>query len=527
MSAVEDLLKGPLQYCATQVLGNCLPDEPENPTYLGNLSRRVYSVAAAAAFTACSVVSTPFWLAGDIVEWIREGDKQFQDGVELPPKPREEISLDPAKTEMMGFSVSTYQNTSNKDFCKKSDWGVYSDKHFKDEKAHLAPGQGVDILTDSGMKTAADAALRANSNTIRFSVEWPDVLNENGSFNEVAMQRYVQTANYFKTRGLTPIVSLHHFVTPLGNSGRSLFETRDGIDKFVEFSAYAYGKLKEHVEHFVTFNEANVNSVENYILGDFPAAGKGNFWMSAHVTKNMLEAHKKVYEKLHDLAEGNAVNVGMTHQALRFIPSSRWNYIARITSFVFTYAFHESFMQWAEKNTNSLDFLGIQYYTAPLLGGYIPDSICRENEEMVEPMRFRFHPQGILPVLEEMNARLGSNLPLIITEAGTAGRNIVKAENDDERAALKKMDGRRAKYITDFTQAVREAQDRGVNVTGCMLWTLFGNFEWPHGFSKDHDFGFIARDVETKQTRDTEGFKVLADIFERTFAAKEAAEESA
>ncbi|MCH9631091.1 MAG: 6-phospho-beta-galactosidase [Chlamydiia bacterium] len=527
MSTIEEVLKCPLQFCSTQVLGACLPNEPENATYLGSLSRRVYSVAIAAVFACGSAVSTPFWLAGDLVEWIREGDKQFQDGVNLPAISRDEVSLDPAKTEMMGFSVSTYQNTSDKDFCKNSDWGEYSDEHFKGEKAHLAPGQGVDVLTKAGMKTAADAALRANSNTIRFSVEWADVLNEDGSFNDVAMQRYVETAGYFKDRGLTPIVSLHHFVTPLGESGRSLFETHNGIDKFVQFSAYAYEKLSDHVSHFVTFNEANVNAVENYILGDFPAAGKGNFWMSAHVTRNMLEAHKRVYERLHDLAGENPLNVGMTHQALRFIPSSRWNYIARITSFVFTYAFHESFMQWAEKNTNSLDFLGVQYYTAPLLGGYIPDSTCRENEEMVESMRFRFHPQGILPILEEMDARLGNDLPLIITEAGTAGKNIVNASNDDEREALKKMDGRRAKYIADFSQAVREAQDKGINVKGCLLWTLFGNFEWPHGFSKDHDFGFIARDVETKQTRDTEGFKVLADIFERTIAASDVAEESA
>ncbi len=72
-------------------------------------------------------------------------------------------------------------------------------------------------------------------------------------------------------------------------------------------------------------------------------------------------------------------------------------------------------------------------------------------------------------------------------------------------------------------QTIKLAQDLGINVVGYLAWTLFGNFEWPHGFSKEHDFGLIARDPETNEWRDTEGFEVVAAVFENTVPQEESA----
>jgi beta-glucosidase len=96
----------------------------------------------------------------------------------------------------------------------------------------------------------------------------------------------------------------------------------------------------------------------------------------------------------------------------------------------------------------------------------------------------------------------------MVTETGTAGRNNI--DQPDQ------MDDRRADYTRDSIRAVRRAQNDRVPVKGYLAWSLYGNFEWPHGFSRAHDFGMIARDPETGNTRHTSGFTLLGDVFRRT-----------
>ena len=508
ISSCTDALKTPLHFCTEQVLGRCLPLEPDDATCLGNLARSVYSYVTATFFIVGAAVSTVPWFVGDMGEWLNVGNKPFEDPVS-PFEIKAPQTLNPEKTQFMGASMSTYQYTSERDFCENSDWGAYCKKHFTGDKAHLAPGDGVDILIKDDRKILLDAITDAGGNTIRFSVEWADILNEDGSFNDIAMERYVAAAKDCQGRSITPFISLHHFVSPVDENGHMVFENRNSIENFVKYAKYVHGKLSPYTNHFVTFNEPNVNGVMNYVLGDFPAEGIARFWMHEQVSRNMLEAHRRVHEELHKL-DGD-VEVGITHQALRFSSSSRWNYLARITSFVMTHIFHESFMRWAETNTKSLDFFGVQYYTMPLLGGLPPDSICRENEEMVDAMHFRFHPQGLLPILLEVGKRLGNKVPLLVTETGTAGTNNIEEEDE--------MDEKRAIYMQQSMEAFRIAQE-SLNLIGYLYWGIFPNFEWAHGSNNVQNFGMIARDGE-KPPRKTKGHEVITQVFKATQAAQD------
>lgn len=524
MSSLSDILKWPLEGSVTGLLGSDSSIKPLQSTPLKDLARKVSSIAKTVFFTGSTLVSTPFWLVGDLVEWVTKDNKPFEDKVHLLDlKTDGELFLDPHKTQHMGFSISTYQNTSDKNFCTGSDWNRYVRERFAGENEHLAPGSGVDVLTKEGRELLADMILEANGNTIRFSVEWAHIL-KNGSFNLAAMQQYKDAAIYFKTRGITPIITLHHFVTPLDEDGNSRFESSKSIEEFTAFAEFVFKSLYPTVTKYVTFNEPNVHAVMNYVLGDFPAEKKAHFWTSQTVLNNMLEAHKRVHIRLHALANSAPINlpisVGLSHQALLFIPSSRLNLPARIASFVFTHIFHESFMKWAENNRDYLDFLGIQYYTTPLLGGFPPDSTCRKGQKMVEAMRFRFYPEGLLPIIEEIHQRL-PNLELLVTETGTAGRNYVEATNLQEEQSLEEMDARRKEYMLTALKVARVAQDSGINLIGFMPWTLFPNFEWNHGFSKTHDFGLVARDQE--EIRATEGYEAIKEAFGKTASKKQAA----
>ncbi len=505
ISSISDGLKSPIHFCTEQALGKCVPLQPNDPSTMGNIARKVYAYVVATFFLACAALSLGLWFTGDMIEWVNVGNKPFED-----PTPPFKIEtpefLDP-KTDNMGASISTFQYTSDKDFCKESDWGQYCAKTFTGEKAHLGPGQGVDVLTESGRLMLAQAIRDSHGNMIRFNVEWADVLNKDGSFNDIAMQRYVDAAEFFCSNGILPMICLHHFVSPLDEKGNMIFESKESVEKFVTYAKYIYEKMSPHTNQFMTFNEPHVNGVQNYILNDFPAKGIANFWMHEKVTRNMLDAHTRVHEELHKLAKekNEDVIVGLTHQALRFMPSSRWNYLARIISYIFTYVFHDSFMQWAEKNTKSLDLVGVQYYTTPLLGGFPPDSTCRKGEKMVDAMRFRFHPQGLYPILMEVGERLGKDVELAITEFGTAGPNNIDISDD--------MDEKRGEYMQQAFAAIKEAQ-KTLKIATVLFWGLFPNLEWNHGSNNVQNFGMIAR--EGVKTRWTCGMDVINNVFMNT-----------
>ncbi|MCK4934860.1 MAG: glycoside hydrolase family 1 protein [Simkaniaceae bacterium] len=224
------------------------------------------------------ISSVPLWIIGDFLGVDRENDQ-----VTLSNRDIENLSLDPEKTEYRGFSLSTFQNTSDPHFARSSDWGNYVEGH-----QGLGLGQGVDILTPEGREIICNDTIAAGGNIVRFSVEWADVSPNMSVVNQEALARYVETARYIRNRGLTPMVTLHHFATPLDEDGNNAFENSENIELFVHFSEVVYDALKDDVHHFMTFNEPGVHSVMNYILGDFPAGNVGNFWKHAAVMKNLL-----------------------------------------------------------------------------------------------------------------------------------------------------------------------------------------------------------------------------------------------
>ncbi len=523
MTPLAQSLKYPLLSSTRYLLGGCTFDEDSN--VIIDKAKQVTSVALAALSLFSMFISTPLWCLGECIEVLNLRSSFVEDRLQRAES-YQENSLDPEKTQYVGVSISTYQNSSDSTFCLNSNWGRYNQIHFSGEKQVLSPGRGLDILTTEDQPLICDLLHKMNANTMRFSMEITDVMDSNGTINEVSMQKYVDAAACLHGNGIKPMVTLSHFVHPLDERKRDIFENKTHLDHFVRFAECCYKFLHPYVDTFFTFNEPNVSSVCNYILGEFPAKGKGLFWKHTRVVRNMLEVHKKVYSRLHELAEeqGKQITVGLTHQALEFIPNSRWNILARIICFLMTDVFHESFMRWAEKNENTLDCLGVQYYTRPLIGGFPLRSMAKVDEEMVESMNFRYDPIGIFYVLQNISRRLQS-VPLMVTETGTAGRSDVYPIKDI--ISTMTTDRKKTKYYHDSIYAVRKAQEEKCKITGYLIWTLVGNFEWAHGFSREHDFGVIARDRYTGEVRITEAFLQISKVFKESISSVEAMRHSA
>jgi beta-glucosidase/6-phospho-beta-glucosidase/beta-galactosidase len=198
--------------------------------------------------------------------------------------------------------------------------------------------------------------------------------------------------------------------------------------------------------------------------------------------------------------------VGITHQVIIMKSNSRWNIIARIVAFIMTYIFHRSFMEKIKKMNTKIDFLGVQYYCRPVAGGNgsnIVDSIATKNEHnpngwMIEGMRYRFDPQGILPVLKEVYGEVKK--PILVTEIGCAGPH----------------EDRKEKYYKVAMQAMRAAQDAGVKLFGALFWTLFPNLEWQHGYDSGTNFGILSRNPKTNKVYETKGYQFLSSTFAKS-----------
>ncbi len=537
-------LKTPLFNTTRAVLGEWMIQgvELRSSTSL----QEIGSIASVSLNLIGMIFSIPLWLVGEALELCtKKGRDLFNDEVDLDDANLETITLDPEMTECMGTAVSTFQATNNPNFCA----GTAIHTALMDPALGL--GSGVDILTAHGREATANHLELMGANAFRFSVEWADV-NKNG------LDRYVKAAKYFHERGFKLMITLDHWI---GNGRVDLFEREYDEDDFLNYASQVYYALRPFASRFLTFNEPNVDANQKYVMGDLPPKKIGRFWSSMQLSVLKLKAHRALYDRYQSLEElyqgpknGEPLQIGLSHQAVCMVAASRWNLIARIVSFVMTHTFHESFMRIAEQPEmkRTLDFLGVQFYARPMVGSNgwkIVDSIAvptKQNPQawMVEGMRYRFDPAGILPVLQNIHSRLEK--PLMVTETGTAGeinphvtgltyRSSVSYIDEyydyrgyamdrpdmpdlDHKSITysQEMETRKANYYRFSLLAIRKAQDLGIRITGLFLWTLFDNLEWQHGYKPGCLFGILARDRDSGIVRITEGFETIRQIFSNT-----------
>jgi beta-glucosidase len=532
---ISQTLKTPLHLMTQGVLGRFSVKAADIHAQDG-LLKKIHTLASVTISFVGMVISTPFWMLGEVLEvCTKDGRDQFQDAVEFTGEGVDLKApfLDPSKTEMIGTGTSTFQSTSDPDFC------IDSCVHNALKDPSLGLGNGVDILTVEGRNLTIKFLEKMKANTFRFSVEWKDVINSKG-FN-----RYVEAAKHFHKAGFELVITLDHWI---GNGTKDVFEKEGDEEEFIEYAKSAYTALRPYASHFLTFNEINVDAAQKYVMGDLPPTRVCRFWAAHKLTALKLQAHSKVYDALHVLEKTyigekkeGGLQVGLSHQAIVMRSNSRWNIVARIAAHVMTYLFHESFMQRAEQMTDKLDFLGVQYYTRPLLGrdGWNPvDSIAEINRHnpdvwMVKGMRYRFDPQGILPILREINARINrpkatKEIPFIVTEIGSAGK--IKKEGKN---ALDSSEHRKAEYNKIALAGMRAAQNEGIPLIGALFWTLFDNLEWQHGFEEGTAFGQLATTITREQdgsktikAEETEGFQVIVESFLKTDSERKGAEAS-
>ncbi len=115
-----------------------------------------------------------------------------------------------------------------------------------------------------------DRAAEGGQNAHRLSVEWSRIQPTPDTWDEDALERYRTMLRGLRERGMTPMVTLHHFSDPLWFYEMNGWEQEEAVPLFEKFVRKTVEALKEYCTLWCTINEPNVYALSGYVTGDFP-----------------------------------------------------------------------------------------------------------------------------------------------------------------------------------------------------------------------------------------------------------------
>lgn len=347
------------------------------------------------------------------------------------------------------------------------------------------------------------AAMGVNS--YRFSIEWSDIEPKQGQIDENVLKRYAQLFATCHKHHIEPMLTLYHFTEPLWFTKLGSFEKEENIQYFVNFCKLIFSRFHSQIKLWLTFNEPALQAFSSYFYGQFPPH-QHNLKKTIVFLRHLLEAHVATYKALKSLPGGESAQIGLVHNALRFLPRYWWEPLERIIASVCSYITHDlvlSFLKSGHYHYHhffvnedyydasapfSYDFIGLNFYGNAVIGFnkqnfFGPTQF--PHQEMSD-MFLPIDPEGFVIAIDDMASL---KKPIYVTEIGLA----------DERDVL------RAKFLNLYFDIIKIKIEDGVDIRGCYIWTFADNYEWNMGYSKK----FGLHDHERRERRSAQEFKTF------------------
>lgn len=408
---------------------------------------------------------------------------------------------------------------------------------FAHQPRRIANGDTGDVACDHYRRYQSDVALMAQLGltAYRFSIAWGRVLPAGrGPVNGLGLAFYDRLVDCLLAHGITPVVTLYHWDLPAALQARGGWLEPDSAGWFAEYARVAARALADRVALWATLNEPWVVSDAGYLHGVHPP-GHRRAAEVPRVSHHLLRAHGAAVQALR--AEG-AKQVGLVVNLEPQYPASDHPadleaarrgdaYVNRqFLDPVFLRRYPEELPQllgedWPDFPPDDmaliaqpLDFLGINYYTRSVVRGDpgrrpLPWRRVHQDGQQHTALDWEVFPSGLVHALTWVRARYGP-IPLYVTENGAAF---------DDPPPLNGVvdDPLRASYLRDHLQAVQTVLERGVDLRGYFVWSLFDNFEWTAGYSKR--FGLYHVDFTTQARTPKTSARYYAEVIASAGAA--------
>ena len=344
----------------------------------------------------------------------------------------------------------------------------------------------------------------------RLSISWPRVITLDGTLNHDGVKFYTDILDELARRNIKAFVTLYHWDLPqhLEDKGGWLNrETAFEFERYVDLISKAFGNK---VYSYATLNEPFCSSYLGYEIGVHAPGIKGREFgrKAAH---HLLLAHGLAMKVLNKNSP-HALN-GIVLNFTPCYPVTQSDADLAATAFaddyinqwymkpVMTGAYPEIIEQLPEAHkpdilpgdmetiVQPLDFLGVNFYTR--LHYQASETDYYEEMPHQAPMTdigWEIYPKALTELLVSLHEKYQLP-PVFITENGAA--------MDDKMINSEVHDQDRIDYYNSHLNAVNDAMEQGVTVSGYFAWSLMDNFEWAEGYSKR--FGIVYVDYVTQQ----------------------------
>jgi beta-glucosidase len=354
-----------------------------------------------------------------------------------------------------------------------------------------------------------DRAARGGQNAHRLSIEWSRIQPAPERWDEEALDRYREMLRGLHERGMTSMVTLHHFTDPLWLAEMGGWENELVVGYFEKYVHKVVEALREFNNLWVTINEPNVYTTSGYVLGDFPG-GKQDLGLALQVLTHMLRGHAAAYRVIHSLQPAAQVGVAINYRG--FQAAKTWSPLdhlaaglqSRIFNDLFPRTLQDGVMKFSylrkriPEAKGTQDFIGVNYYTIDRVAFNLREyqqlfgrRFYPEDAELSNTGFIANEPQGMFTALKW---GLQFNLPIYVTENGV--------EDADDHL--------RPRYLARHIHQVWRAVNFNWPVRGYFHWTLVDNFEWERGWTQR--FGLYDLNIETQARRKRSSADLYAEI---------------
>ncbi len=356
-----------------------------------------------------------------------------------------------------------------------------------------------------------DRASEAGQNAHRLSVEWSRIQPAPDRWDEDALEKYRVLLRGLKERGMTPMVTLHHFSDPLWLGEMGGWETEAVVPLFGKFVRKTVEALKEYCSLWCTINEPNVYAIEGYIRGHFPP-GKSDMKLALQVQANMVRAHAAAYHAIHDVQPESRVGYALHFRPQE--PARSWSPLDRLMRNIKFSAINMAFPSAISTGVmrspvgkvpvpearGTQDYFGLNYYSVDTVAFDLTNraevfsrSFFPEGTDLADAKQNANQPEGFFQAIK-WAVRAYPDLPVLITENGI--------EDITDRI--------RPRYLAQHVHAMWRAVNFNWPVKGYFHWSLVDNFEWERGWSQR--FGLWGIHPETQKRTKRPSADLYAEI---------------
>lgn len=383
-----------------------------------------------------------------------------------------------------GSAVAAYQVEGNSGE-RKTDWDVFlkgrTDIIKPDEKG---PEWWVKGKAESDLEMMAGLGLKLQ----RIGLEWGRIEPDKGIINYNAINRYKEIIDKIYELGMSPMITLNHYVLPEWLAKEGGWESPHFAHYFQKFTELIVSEFPK-VTHWITINEPNIIIVMSYLTRFFPP-GRGNLFAAIKARHTMVAAHRRAYHTIKNANPNAKVGVAFAFRWDR--AASAKDPFERAYTALVNYLTELSYV---DAMANTSDFIGCNFYTGYFLNLNLlkwkfpfgshdrryPETLLfgevKTPDTYESDYGWPIVPDFMLNALHVIHKNY--KLPILITENGIADHK----------------DKYRSFYILTHLVAVWRALHEGITVHNYFHWSTVDNLEWIEGYSKR--FGLIAVDPVT------------------------------